>query len=106
MGATSWTRRARGLATWPSARIMGGIVKNVKMKNTWAVKRQYMHYQTKYNRFEKRCSSTSAHCSPALRVKEGDQVTIGQCRPLSKTVRFNVLKIDRVLSDGGKQFSG
>ena len=27
-------------------------------------------------------------------------------RPLSKTVRFNVLKIDRVLSGGGKQFSG
>jgi len=25
-------------------------------------------------------------------VKVGDIVTIGQCRPLSKTIRFNVIK--------------
>jgi len=30
----------------------------------------------------------AAHVSPAFRVEEGDQVTVGQCRPLSKTVRF------------------
>jgi small subunit ribosomal protein S11e len=35
-------------------------------------------------------------------VKEGDKVVIGQCRPLSKTVRFNVLKvIPKGASDGG-----
>ena len=28
----------------------------------------------------------AAHVSPAFRVEEGDQVTVGQCRPLSKTV--------------------
>jgi hypothetical protein len=28
-----------------------------------------------------------------FRVKEGDHLIIGQCRPLSKTVRFNVLKV-------------
>lgn len=25
----------------------------------------------------------------------GDVVTVGQCRPLSKTVRFNVLKVSK-----------
>lgn len=25
----------------------------------------------------------------------GDMVTIGQCRPLSKTVRFNVIKVSK-----------
>ena len=35
----------------------------------------------------------TVHCSPAFEnVKEGDIVTIGQCRPLSKTIRFNVLE--------------
>ena len=44
------------------------------------------------NSFEKRHKNMPAHCSPAfVNVKEGDIVTIGQCRPLSKTVRFNVV---------------
>ena len=30
--------------------------------------------------FEKRHKTLSAHCSPAFRVKEGDVVTVGQCR--------------------------
>ena len=33
------------------------------------------------------------HCSPCfINVSEGDVVTIGQCRPLAKTVKFNVLE--------------
>ena len=30
--------------------------------------------------FEKRHKTTSVHCSPCFRVKEGDVVTVGQCR--------------------------
>ena len=46
-----------------------------------------------FRRFEKRHTNMSVHCSPAfLNVKEGDLVTIGQCRPLAKTVKFNVLE--------------
>jgi ribosomal protein S17 len=29
-------------------------------------------------------------------VEIGDVVTVGECRPLSKTVKFNVLKINKV----------
>jgi small subunit ribosomal protein S11e len=46
----------------------------------------------KYRRYEKRHKNLAAHCSPAFRVSAGDQVIVGQCRPLSKTVRFNVLR--------------
>ena len=28
-------------------------------------------------------------------VEIGDIVTVGECRPLSKTVRFNVLKVNK-----------
>ena len=31
-------------------------------------------------------------------MKEGDIVTVGQCRPLSKTIRFNVLKVEPCLT--------
>merc|ERR1719456_1726648 len=74
-------------------RILSGIVKSTKMKRTIIVKRDFLHYIKKYNRFEKRHKNVPAHCSPCFRVEEGDQVTIGQCRPLSKTVRFNVLRV-------------
>ena len=72
-------------------RILKGIVVSTKMKNTIIIRRDYLHYITKYRRFEKRHKNVAAHCSPAFDVKEGDIVTVGQCRPLSKTVRFNVV---------------
>ncbi|KAF7055268.1 hypothetical protein CFC21_062819 [Triticum aestivum] len=51
--------------------------------------------------YEKRHPSISPHISPFFRVKEGDHVIIGQCRPLSKTVRFNLLKVIPPVSTGG-----
>jgi len=75
-------------------RILKGVVKSAKMKRTIIVRRDYLHYVKKYNRFEKRHKNVPAHISPCFRVKEGDWVTIGQCRPLSKTVTFNVLKVE------------
>merc|ERR1712087_873400 len=87
-------------------RIIQGTVKSTKMKRTIIVRRDYLHYIKKYNRFEKRHKNIPAHVSPCFRVKEGDSVTIGQCRPLSKTVRFNVLRIDRKNAAAKKQFAG
>mmetsp|Transcript_17213 Transcript_17213/g.24866 ORF Transcript_17213/g.24866 Transcript_17213/m.24866 type:complete len:167 (-) Transcript_17213:90-590(-) len=72
-------------------RILKGVVISTKMKRTIIVRRDYLHYVRKYRRFEKRHKNIAAHCSPAFTVKDGDVVTIGQCRPLSKTVSFNVV---------------
>ena len=57
------------------------------MHRTIIIRREYLHYVPKYNRYEKRHKNLAAHVSPAFRVEEGDWVTVGQCRPLSKTVR-------------------
>jgi len=72
-------------------RILKGLVISTKMKRTIIVRRDYLHYIRKYRRFEKRHKNVAAHCSPAFTVKEGDIVTMGQCRPLAKTIRFNVV---------------
>lgn len=61
----------------------------------------YLHYIKKYGRFEKRHKNTPIHVSPCFRVKPGDEILAGQCRPLSKTVRFNMLKMIR--AQGGKK---
>ena len=106
----------------------------MKMKNTVVLRRDYLHYVKKYNRFEKRHKNVSAHMSPCFRyatllrekisskfaifaenvtvivslrklkhflfeicrdVQVGDVATVGECRPLSKTVKFNTLKVSR-----------
>ncbi|KAL9397934.1 hypothetical protein Peur_006895 [Populus x canadensis] len=56
-----------------------------------------------------RHSNIPALISPCrFRVKEGDHLIIGQCRPLSKTVRFNVLKVIPAgsFAGGKKAFTG
>jgi small subunit ribosomal protein S11e len=74
-------------------RILKAMVISTKMKRTIVVRRDYLQYVPKYRRFEKRHRNMSVHCSPAFQnVSEGDVVTIGQCRPLAKTVKFNVLE--------------
>ena len=75
------------------------------MHRTLVIRREYLHFIPKYSRYEKRHKNLSAHVSPAFRIEVGDQVTVGQCRPLSKTVRFNVLRVLPRTSKQVKQFS-
>jgi len=86
-------------------RILSGTVTSLKMQRACVLRRDYLHYIKKYNRYEKRHSKISAHLSPCfLDIALGDKVTVGQCRPLSKTIRFNVLKVQKVSVKGSKRF--
>ncbi len=76
-------------------RILRGRVISTKMNKTIIVRRDSLHYIRKYKRYEKRHRNTAAHISPAFLVKDGDTVTIGECRPLAKTVRYNVLEVEK-----------
>jgi small subunit ribosomal protein S11e len=86
-------------------RILTGTVTSTKMNRTIIIRREYLHFIPKYARYEKRHKKLAAHVSPAFRVMEGDQVTVGQCRPLSKTVRFNVLRVLPRTGKAVKKFS-
>ena len=88
-------------------RIIKGLCVSAKMQRSIIVRRNYFHFVSKYKRYEKRHKNIPAHVSPAFLINEGDVVTIGQCRPLSKTIRFNVLKVEPTKVKGGnvkKQF--
>ncbi len=77
-------------------RILTGTIIKMKMNRTVVIRRDYLHYVKKYNRFEKRHKNMSVHMSPCFRdVTPGDVVTVGECRPLSKTVKFNTLKVTK-----------
>ncbi len=75
-------------------RILTGAVISTKMHRTIIIRREYLHFVPKYARYEKRHTNLAAHVSPAFRVEDGDKVTVGQCRPLSKTVRLIYVKLD------------
>merc|ERR1719373_103914 len=63
---------------------------------TAVIRRDYLHYVKKYNRFEKRHKNISVHLSPCFRdTAIGDTLTVGECRPLSKTVKYNTLKVSK-----------
>ena len=68
--------------------VITGIVSSSRMKNSIVVKREYMNYVPKYERYEKRTSKYSAHCPPCIKINTGDRVRIAECRPLSKTISF------------------
>ena len=76
-------------------RILRGIVRSTKMQRTIIVRRDYMHFRKKYGRYEKRHKNMAVHCSPCFQPSIGDEVVMGECRPLSKTVRFNVIKLNK-----------
>ena len=82
-------------------RILRGVVKKMKMHRSIVIRRDYLHYVPKYKRYERRHKNMSVHCSPCFRdIEIGDTVIVGECRPLSKTIRFNVLKL---IKSGGSQ---
>jgi small subunit ribosomal protein S11e len=87
-------------------KIYTGLVLSTKMHRTIIIRRDYLHYIKKFKRYEKRHKHMAVHCSPCFRVSPGDVVTVGQCRPLSKTVRFNVLRVEdrKITGNLKKQF--
>jgi len=73
-------------------KILRGVVASSKMRRTVVVERDISHYVPKYMRYEKRRSRINAHNPPCIDAKEGDNVRIAECRPLSKTVSFVIVE--------------
>ncbi len=74
--------------------ILVGTVVSSKMDNTVVIERQHMKMVPKYQRYEKRRSKIHAHNPPCIGAKIGDIVTIAECRPISKTKSFVVVKAE------------
>ena len=73
-------------------RIFSGIVISRRMQKTAKVTWERRFYLKKYERYEKRTSSVMAHVPENIEVKEGDKVRIKECRPISKTKHFIIIK--------------
>lgn len=73
-------------------RVFRGKVKSAKAHGTVIVEWEYHRYIPKYQRYEKSKTRVAAHNPPCIHAKEGDSVVIAECRPLSKTKHFVVVK--------------
>jgi small subunit ribosomal protein S17 len=75
--------------------IIDGQVMSTRMERSARIQREYLRYIPKFERYEKRTSSYTAHAPPCLDVQVGDLVKIMECRPLSKTKSFVVIEAKR-----------
>jgi small subunit ribosomal protein S17 len=73
-------------------RTFTGTVASDKMSRTVSVVWERRVHIPKYERYEKRRSKVKAHNPDCMNAKEGDKVTIIQCRPISKTKQFVVIE--------------
>jgi small subunit ribosomal protein S17 len=74
--------------------ILVGTVVSSKMDRTVVIERQHMKMVPKYQRYEKRRSKIHAHNPPCISAKVGDIVTIAECRPISKSKSYVVIKAE------------
>jgi len=73
--------------------VIDGTVVSDKTSRTVVVQREYLKYIPKYERYEKRKSKLHAHNPDCVAAKTGDRVSLAECRPLSKTKSFVVIKV-------------
>ncbi|WP_406660843.1 30S ribosomal protein S17 [Methanolobus sp. ZRKC3] len=74
--------------------VLVGTVVSDKMDKTVVIQRKHEILIKKYQRYEKRQSKIHAHNPSCISAKVGDVVTIAECRPLSKTKSYVVVKAE------------
>lgn len=81
---------AQTLDQTPTRKTLRGVVVSTKMKDTVSVMVTRYVKHPKYKKYRTVSKKYLAH-DPGNTVKEGDAVTIRECRPLSKRKHFEVV---------------
>ncbi len=71
--------------------VFEGVVVSDGMDKSAVIRRERLVYVPKYERYMKRTSRMSVHNPPCIAAKVGDEVTVMECRPLSKTISFTIV---------------
>ncbi len=76
-------------------RTFQGVVRSSKARRTVIVEWGYTKLVPKYERYERRRSRVVAYNPPCQKARDGDEVVIAECRPLSKTKSFVVVAVPK-----------
>ncbi|MHA2181268.1 MAG: 30S ribosomal protein S17 [Promethearchaeota archaeon] len=81
-------------------KITQGVIVSKKSKNSVIIKRDYVQFVKKYQRYERRNTRLACHLPECLihEVDIGDLVKVGESRKISKTKAFIVLS--KISSEG------
>lgn len=72
-------------------RVLSGKIVKIKQRSGIMLLERY-HSVPKYERYERRNTRITVHVPECLEIKEGDEVTVAECRPISKTKSFVVVE--------------
>ena len=74
-------------------RILTGTTVSSKAHKMIVVSREYPRLVRKYKRYERSRSNVHAFLPSCIDVKEGDEVKIAECKPISKTISFVTVEV-------------
>lgn len=69
-----------------------GTVVSASMRKTAVIEFDRLQFLKKYERYEKRRTKLKVHSPDCINAKNGDIVQIMECRPLSKTKNFVIIR--------------
>ncbi|MBD3255462.1 MAG: 30S ribosomal protein S17 [Candidatus Lokiarchaeota archaeon] len=74
-------------------KITEGVVVSKKSRNSVIIRRDYVQFVKKYQRYERRNSRLACHLPECMwyEINVGDNVKVGESRKISKTKAFIVL---------------
>lgn len=73
-------------------RQLAGTVVSTKMRKTAVIEFERIYFLPKYERYEKRRTRLKVHNPECVSAKDGDIVSVMECRPLSKTKNFVIIQ--------------
>jgi len=79
------TTRLRGL-------VLEGTIIKTDTHRSATFEKDRKFYINKFERYEKRRTRLHVHNPPCINAKKGDKVRIMECKPLSKTKNFVIIK--------------
>lgn len=82
-------------------KLLSGKVVSVSAKNMAVVQRESTQFTKKYMRYLKKRHKLHAHFPPCIDLQVGETATVAECRPVSKTVSFVVVNVEKSQSSKG-----
>lgn len=73
-------------------RQFAGTVVSARMRKTAVIEFERLYFLKKYERYEKRRTKLKVHNPECVNAKDGDVVNVMECRPLSKTKNFTIIR--------------
>ncbi len=76
-------------------RTFSGKIIRMNLHKSAVIEWQRMYYLPKYERYEKRRSRLTVHKPDCVQINIGDQVTVMETRPISKTKNFVIIEVEK-----------